>query len=81
MTASVGASFLIALVVVVCLGLFIGIVMWASKRPYFKHWVKPRQTGTGVIGGIHQGDPRSVAPHRDEVVEPVEPEPPGRANR
>jgi hypothetical protein len=71
MTASVGTSFLIALVVVVCLGFCIGIVMWASRRPYFKHPIRPRQTGTGVIGGIHEGDPRSVAPHRDEVAEPA----------
>jgi hypothetical protein len=78
-TVSVGMSFLIALVIVVCLGAFIGIVMWASKRPYFKNRVRPRQTGTGVIGGIHQGDPRSVAPRRDEVVEPVDqPEQSGR---
>lgn len=69
MTASIGTSFLIALVVVVCLGLCIGIVLWASKRPYFKHRVRPRQTGTGVIGGIHEGDPRSVAPNREEVIE------------
>jgi hypothetical protein len=73
MTASVGMSFLIALVAVVCVGLFVGIVMWAGRRPYFKNRVRSRKTGTGVIGGIHQGDPRSVAPRRDEVVEPADP--------
>lgn len=73
MTASVGTSFLIALVAVVCLAAFIGIVMWAGHRPYFKNRIRPRQTGTGVIGGIHEGDPRSVAPNREEVVEPADP--------
>lgn len=73
MTASVGESFLIAVLAVVCLGAFIGIVMWAGRRPYFKNWKRPRQTGTGLTGGIHEGDPRSVAPNREEVVEPVEP--------
>jgi hypothetical protein len=71
-TLSVGASFLIALVAVVCVGAFIGIVMWASRRPYFKHRT-PTQNPTGVTGGIHVGDARSMAPHRDEVVEPAEP--------
>jgi hypothetical protein len=75
-TVSVGSSFLIALVIVVCLGVCIGIVMWASRRPSFRHHVRPRQTGTGIIGGIHQGDPRSVSPRRDEVVEYTPPDEP-----
>ena len=70
MTASVGSSFAIALVIVVCLGLCIGIVMWAAHRPSFKHRSRPPKTETGLSGGIHQGDPRSVSPHRDEPVVP-----------
>jgi hypothetical protein len=73
MTVSVGASFLIALVAVVTLGLFIAIPLWASRTPYFKHRT-PMRNPTGVSGGIHEGDPRSMSPHRDEVVEPAEPE-------
>jgi hypothetical protein len=71
MTVSVGASFLIALIAIVALALFIGIVIWANRRPYFKH-PKPEPGPTGVSGGIHQGDPRSMSPPRDELVEPAE---------
>ena len=72
MTVSVGSSFIIALVIVIALAMFIGIVVLAGRRPYFKR-PKPPQSQTGVRGGIHEGDPRSVAPRRDEPVEPSRP--------
>ena len=62
MTVSVGNSFIIAIVAVVCVAAFIGITLIAARRPYFKH-PKPENTPTGVSGGIHVGDPRSVSPH------------------
>lgn len=72
MTVSVGSSFIIALVIIIALAIFIGVVVIAGRRPFFKH-PKPPENPTGVTGGIHEGDPRSVAPRRDELVEPVEP--------
>jgi hypothetical protein len=54
---------------VVVLAAFIGIVVWMNRRPHAKN-PKPVKTQTGVYGGIHHGDPRSVSPTRDEVVEP-----------
>lgn len=71
MTVSIGSSFIIALVIVIALAMFIGIVVLADRRPYFKH-PKPPQSQTGLRGGVHQGDPRSVSPRRDEPVEPAE---------
>jgi hypothetical protein len=62
MTVSVGDSFIIALAAVVCVAAFISITLIAAKRPYFKH-PKPENSPTGVSGGIHVGDPRSVSPH------------------
>jgi hypothetical protein len=72
MTVSIGSSFIIALVIVIALAMFIGIVVLADRRPHFRR-PRPPQSPTGVRGGIHQGDPRSVAPRRHEPVEPVEP--------
>lgn len=72
MTVSVGSSFIIALVIIVALAIFIAVVVIADRRPHFKN-PKPPENPTGVTGGIHEGDPRSVAPRRDEPVEPVEP--------
>lgn len=64
MTVSVADSFIIAVVCVVCVAAFIGITLFASRRPYFKH-PKPDSGPTGVSGGSHLGDPRSVSPHGD----------------
>ena len=72
MTVSVGDSFIIALVAVVCVAAFIGITLIAARRPYFKH-PKPEHSPTGVSGGVHVGDPRSMSPHGE--VPAVEDEP------
>jgi hypothetical protein len=58
-----------AAVIVVALAIFIGIVLFAGRRPYFKRGAKPPRT-TPVSGGVHQGDPRSVTPRHDEYLEP-----------
>lgn len=70
MSMSVGSAFLMALMIVVALAAFIFIVMWAGRQPYFKNRKPRKRPHQKVVGGIHQGDPRSVAPHRDEVVPP-----------
>lgn len=67
LTLSVASSFILGAVIVVALAAFILVVVYAARRPYFRH---PRKPSTRVSGGVHQGDPRSVAPRRDEVVEP-----------
>jgi hypothetical protein len=75
MTVSVGDSFIIAIVAIVCVAAFVGITLIAGRRPYFKH-PKPDSGPTGVSGGRHLGDPRSMSPH-GEVPMP-EDEPAGR---
>jgi hypothetical protein len=62
MTVSVGNSFIIAIVALVCVAAFIGITLIAARRPYFRH-PKPQAGPTGVSGGRHVGDPRSGSPH------------------
>lgn len=69
MGISVADSFILAVVIIVVLAAFIAIPVWMSRRPHAKN-PKQVKTQTGVYGGVHMGDPRSVAPHRDEVVEP-----------
>ncbi|HEY3955214.1 MAG TPA: hypothetical protein VGM53_17740 [Streptosporangiaceae bacterium] len=72
MTVSVADSFIIAIVCVACVAAFIGITLFASRRPYFKH-PKPDSGPTGVSGGRHVGDPRSVSPHGPVPVPDDEP--------
>jgi len=67
LTLSIGTGFLIALIAIVCLAAFIGIVMWAQHRPYFKRSAQLNNEAGGK-GGTHAGDPRSVAPDREEVI-------------
>lgn len=68
---SVGSAFIMAAAIVVALALFIGIVLFAGRRPYFKHPKRtPKHGDRPVTGGVHEGDPRSVAPRRDETVRP-----------
>ena len=73
MSMSVGSAFIMALVIIIGLAAFIFIPMWAGRRPFFKQ-AKPRKPHQKVTGGVHQGDPRSVAPHRDEAVPPPQDE-------
>jgi hypothetical protein len=69
-----------ALVIIVGLAAFIFIVMvWTGRQPYVKNR-KQRKPHQKVTGGTFQGDPRSVAPHREEVVPPPR-EGPGSAQR
>ena len=42
MTVSVGSSFIIAIVIVIALAIFIGSVVIADRRPYFKHPKPPK---------------------------------------
>lgn len=71
MTLSVGESFIVAVSCIVVLAAMVGLVLLFGKRPYFRH-PKPSQTPTGVSGGVHEGDPRSMMPRRDETVEPAD---------
>jgi hypothetical protein len=71
-TVSVGDSFIIAIVAIVCVAAFIGITLIANRRPHFKH-PKPDSGPTGVSGGRHAGDPRSVSPHGEVPVPDDEP--------
>ncbi|HEX4063628.1 MAG TPA: hypothetical protein VHY58_21645 [Streptosporangiaceae bacterium] len=70
---AIAVGILVVVVVVVGLGGTWGIVMWANRRPHHK---KPRASWnpTGVAGGVHVGDRRSLSPPRDEVVEPADPQ-------
>jgi hypothetical protein len=54
----------IAVVIVAGLGMWLALVALAAKRPYFEHPKIIHKPGD-VTGGIHKGDPRSVAPRRD----------------
>ena len=69
MGITVADSFIMAGAIVVALAAFIGLVLWRNRRPYAKN-PKPVDTQTGLYGGVHEGDPRSMSPRRDEVVEP-----------
>lgn len=65
-----GLSTVVMIVVIVAaLAAFIAAVFIGARRPWSRH---PKPPSTPVSGGIHQGNPRSVAPHRDEPVEPGE---------
>jgi hypothetical protein len=60
-----------AVVIVVALAIFIAIVLFAGRRPYFKKQKPTRKQGDQpVTGGVHEGDPRSVTPKHDEYLEP-----------
>jgi hypothetical protein len=64
---------IMVIVIVLSLATWLLLVARAARRPYYKHPI-PTQMPTGVQGGIHIGDPRSVAPPADETVTPVMPE-------
>lgn len=71
---SAGGLTVLAIVAVICLGFLLIPVMLAGREdPQRRRPDRPAAEGPPVIGGAHRGDPRSVAPHRDEPAEPAEP--------
>jgi hypothetical protein len=68
---SAGGLTVLAIVAVVCLGFLLIPVMLAGREHPQRRPAGPAAEGPPVIGGAHRGDPRSVAPHRDEPAEPV----------
>jgi hypothetical protein len=69
MGITVADSFIMAGAIIIVLAAFIGLPLWMNRRPHAKD-PKQVKTQTGVYGGIHRGDPRSLSPNRNEVVEP-----------
>ena len=67
MVLSTLSTVVMVVVIAASLVAFLLAVFIAAKRPWFRH---PKPPPDPVTGGVHQGDPRSVAPHRDEPVEP-----------
>jgi hypothetical protein len=59
----------IVVVIVAGLGAWLALIVFAAKRPPFEH-PKIIQRQGDVRGGIHEGDPRSVAPRRDAPANP-----------
>jgi hypothetical protein len=75
---SAGGLTVLAIVAVICLGFLLIPVMLAGRdHPQHRRPDRPAAEGPPVIGGTHRGDPRSVAPHRDEPAESAEPVPRG----
>jgi hypothetical protein len=66
---SLAGTIVIAVVIVAGLGTWLALVAFAARRPYFEHPKIIHKQGN-VPGGIHQGDPRSVAPRRDAPADP-----------
>ncbi len=65
MTASPLATGLIVLAAALGLAFWLGLVMLAARRPYFKHPHPDAMPGK-VRGGMHLGDPRSLGPPEGE---------------
>lgn len=61
-----GALAVMAIVIVICLGFLLIPVMLAGRPPRHPRPNRPVAEGPPVLGGMHRGDGRSVAPHRDE---------------
>ena len=73
-----GSTFGIVMIVIAAVGGLVVLevlVLAADRSPYFKH-PRPDQLWSNVRGGIHLGDPRSMAAPQDE---PVRTEQPGGA--
>ena len=62
MTGSAIAVIVIPVVGFVAVGIMIGLVLLASRRPAKDRGLRPRRN---VAGGAFRGDPRQVTPHRD----------------
>lgn len=71
----------LAIVAVVCMGFLLIPVMLAGRDRPHQGPARPAAEGPPVLGGVHRGDPRSVAPHRDEPAEPAEGETAGPVAR
>ncbi len=67
MTGSTFGIIMIVIAAVVGLVVMEGLVLWAAERPYFKH-PHPDPMQSDVRGGIHLGDPRSMAASQEEDV-------------
>ena len=65
MTASPLATGMIVLGAVLALAFWLGLVLLAARRPYFKHPHPDAMPGK-VKGGMHLGDPRSLGPPEGE---------------
>ena len=76
---SAGGIIVMCVVIVLALLAMIGLVLYAVSHPHFRHpkidvYDKPGD----VRGGVHVGDPGSVAPRRDAPANPPERDaPPG----
>lgn len=65
MTASPLATGMIVLAAALGLAFWLGLVLLAARRPYFKHPHPDAMPGK-VRGGMHLGDPRSLGPPEGE---------------
>jgi hypothetical protein len=68
---SVGGIIIMCVVIVLALLVLIGLVLYAVRHPHWRHpkidvYEKPGD----VRGGVHVGDPGSVAPRRDAPANP-----------
>jgi hypothetical protein len=66
---SAGDLAVMAIVIVICLGFLLIPVMLAGRPPRHPRPNRPAADGPPVLGGMHRGGGRSVAPHRDEPAE------------
>ena len=75
MTASPLATGMIVVAAVLGVVVWLGLVLLAARRPYFKHPHPDAMPGK-VRGGMHLGDPRSLGPpegERADVTGPAAP--------
>jgi len=79
MNGSAAAIWIIVAVAVAGLGVWLGSVALAARKPHQQHAHGERLRGT-VQGGMHVGAGRSVAPRSDEEATPGE-VPPGDSLR
>ena len=68
---SAGGIIIMCVVIVLALLVLIGLVLYAVRHPHWRHpkidvYEKPGD----VRGGVHVGDPGSVAPRRDAPANP-----------
>jgi hypothetical protein len=66
MTVSTLAHVVIVVAVLGGLAVMLGLLLWAARRPYFKH-PHPDPMPGKVRGGVHLGDPRSQGPPENEL--------------